>query len=286
LRHITKFFLVIALFQIFVGPVFGDKIDMRLINQVSREDFNFGSFVLHTRTDPKKGYQIKQSEFSFLGEKSLKFTIEKGDCFKKDCDSDRERVEIKAKPKEAIKDREFWYRVAFYVPKETPVMWPMRYSIWQIKVDVEKEFNEKGCEQGRNLVLLYMSIKNNGIALSRHGDSFCKEHRDFFLARHFGPQKDAFGKWIDVTIHVGFYEDPKKGFIKAYIDSSPKRKFYFRGSMYKKGMLKANIRTGIYNTFVSKSPDRGKRELYIDALGSGRDCQEVQTTEFCSNRQN
>ena len=85
-----------------------------------------------------------------------------------------------------------------------------------------------------------------------------------------GPEKDAFGRWIDVTIHVGFYSDPKKGFIKAYVDSSPKRQFYFKGSMYKKGMLKANIRTGIYNTFVSKSPDRGKRELYLDALGSGR----------------
>ena len=281
-----RFLLLIAFFQMLFGPVFGDEIDMNQINQVSREDFNFGSFVIHTRTDPKKKYHIQESDFSFLGKKSLKFTVEKGDCFEEDCGSDRERVEIKAKPKKEIKDREFWYRVAFYIPKETPVMWPTRYSIWQIKVDVEKGFNKKGCEQGRNLVLLYMSIKNNGIALSRHGDSFCNEHRDFFLARHLGPKKDAFGKWIDVTIHAGFYEDPSKGFLKAYIDSSPKPKFYFKGSMYKKGMLKANVRAGIYNTFVSKSPDRGRRELYIDALGSGEICQKVQTDDFCASRQN
>ena len=49
-----RFLLLIAFFQMLFGPAFGDEINMNQINQVSREDFNFGS--LGTQFQKAVGY--------------------------------------------------------------------------------------------------------------------------------------------------------------------------------------------------------------------------------------
>ena len=278
-----KFLLPLAFMFMFTNA-YADKIDMQDINKTASEDFKVNKFRIHDRTNINNGDQIQTSDFSYMGSKSIMFSLYVGQCYKKDCKSDIERAEIKEDKKYSIKNKEFWYRVAFYIPKETELMWPTRYSIWQVKVDVKKGYNRKNCEQGKNLVLLMLNVKQHGISLTRHGDAFCGGHADLIIASHFGQNKEAFGKWIDLTMHVGYYEDPTKGFLKVYINSIPSPAINYKGTMYKKGMIEANVRTGLYNTFVSKTPERGKRELFIDSLGVGNKCKDVQTTNFCIDK--
>ena len=281
-----KFLLPLAFMFMFTNA-YADKIDIRNINKAIKEDNTMPSMKIHGNTNPKNGDQISVSNFSIVGNKSIKFQVAPGQCYDWDCRHDRERAELFSDYVN-VKNKEQWYRVSFYVPKETDVLWPTRYSIWQLMAKVpsntHKREEHKSCNKGKNLVLAMLTIKKQGIAMSRHGDVFCGGHKDYIIARHFGNNKDAFGKWIDLTMHFGFYEDPDKGFMHIYINSIPTPAFTFKGQMYRKDIKHLSMRTGLYNSYVSKSPNRGVRTLFVDNLGLGSKCKDVQTTNFCIDK--
>ena len=255
-------------------------IDIGKINKIINEDGlgAMGEAKIHSRTNPKNGEQITTSDFSFLNEKSIKFQVAEGQCFDEDCKTDRERAEITF-PKKDMKNQEIWFRVAFFIPKETQVMWPMRWSIWQIKADVpsiKEDWKEEGCRTEKNLVLAMINVKKSGVSLTRHGDLFC-EHRDFPLASHY--HKETFGKWHDVIINIKFSANSEEGFMKAYLNG--KRRVNFKGPMYDNEISKINVRTGIYNTFIKERSDRGTRQMHVDALGMGESCEDIADKKTC-----
>ena len=71
-------------------------IDISEINKIINEDGlgAIGEAKIHSRTNPKNGEQITTSDFSLLNKKSIKFQVAEGQCFGKDCKTDRERAEI------------------------------------------------------------------------------------------------------------------------------------------------------------------------------------------------
>ena len=264
---------------------FDSMIDISEINKVIKEDGlgDMGQAKIHGQTNPKNGEQITISDFSFLNNKSVKFQVEKGQCGGKfDCENDRERAELFF-PYQDLRNKEVWLRVAFFIPDTTNLLWPMRWSIFQIMAKVNgktEDWQEEGCRQGKNLVFGMVSIKEKSIAMSRHGDLFC-EHLDFPLIFHLKDKSFAFGKWQDVILHIGFYSNADKGFMKVYANG--KRRVNFKGSMYDEIVDKVSIRTGIYNTLVSKKKDRGKRVMYVDALGMGASCEDVADKSICDD---
>ena len=177
-----------------------------------------------------------------------------------------------------MKNKKVWFRVAFFIPKETQVMWPMRWSIWQIKADVPsiKEDWKEEMSHRKEPCIGNDKCEKNWDLLTRHGDLFC-EHRDFPLASHY--HKETFGKWHDVIINIKFSANSEEGFMKAYLNG--KRRVNFKGPMYDNEISKINIRTGIYNTFVKDRGDRGTRQMHIDALGMGESCEDIADKGTC-----
>ena len=94
-------------------------IDISEINKIINEDGlgAIGEAKIHSRTNPKNGEQITTSDFSFLNEKSIKFQVAEGQCFGKDCKTDRERAEITF-PKKDMKIKKFGLESLFLFQKK------------------------------------------------------------------------------------------------------------------------------------------------------------------------
>ena len=130
-----KNFLRIVLISLLLcGNAFA-KTKFSEVKKALKED-GYGKAIpekFHHLNSPKAINPVSVSDFSILGEKSIRFESNDGECGKEpkwnDCTNDRERAELYYKKKPWKKER--WYRFYVHLPKDYNSIAPAKMSLIQ-----------------------------------------------------------------------------------------------------------------------------------------------------------
>ena len=145
---------------------------------------------------------VSVSDFSILGDKSIRFESNNGECGKEpkwnDCTNDRERTELYYKKKPWKKER--WYRFYIYLPKDYNSIAPAKMSLIQWK------------RHKPSKVLVMFQHMHAGLTFNRNGDSF----KDSYVV--LKSNEDLLGNWTEIIFSTNWHPDPEKGFMKVWID--------------------------------------------------------------------
>ncbi len=134
------------------------------VKKALKED-GYGKAVpekFHHLNSPKAINPVSVSDFSIIGDKSIRFESNDGECWKEpkwnDCTNDRERTELYYKKKPWKKER--WYRFYIYLPKDYNSIAPAKMSLIQWK------------RHKPSKVLVMFQHMHAGLTFNRNGDSF------------------------------------------------------------------------------------------------------------------
>ena len=204
---------------------------------------------VHPRNAKHAINPISLSDFSIIGNKSIRFEQNHGECSPKDCNTDRERVELIY---EEIKWKtERWYRFFIYIPKESSLMAPANMTIMQWK----RLLPNKNAKR----VLIMFRHYFAGLTFNFNGDNF--PDTNIILKRN----EDLIGNWTEVIFNTNWHPDPKKGFAKVWIDGELKVDFKGRMNDQKYGK-ELSFRHGLY---------AGKLDRYRSAFNKEKHPQRV-----------
>ena len=158
-----------------------------------------------------------------------RFEVVGGGCAAEDCDTDRERIELKVSPQNrdtGIGDEQ-WFTWSIYFPEDYVSVAPTQSCFGQ--------FHNKGHQSP-----YYMFIENDGYRIK-------KPSWGGKLSKPLIEDKDLRGKWHTIKIHVKWSSDIKESFFKVWANGELKYEDYdftYTGQPY--------FKYGIYRTSVSK----------------------------------
>ena len=206
------------------------------IKKALKQD-GFGEIIpeeLHPLISPNAKNPISVSGNSIIGDKSIKFEVNNGECGEEpkssDCDTDRERSEIYYSHEKWKKEK--WYKFNIFLPKDYNSIAPAKMSLIQWK------------RHNPSKVLVMFQHTHAGLTFNRNKDSFEDSHiilksNDVLL-----------GQWTEIIFNTNWHPDEDKGFMKVWIDGI--LKIDFKGTSNTSKGEELNLRYGLYASAISR----------------------------------
>ena len=178
---------------------------------------------------------VSVSDFSIVGEKSIRFELNDGECGYEpkwsDCENDRERTELYYKRYPSKAER--WYQFYIFLPKDYNSVAPSKMSLIQWK------------RHKPSKVLVMFQHMHAGLTFNRNGDTF----RDSYVL--LKKNEELLGNWTQIIFNTNWHPDPDKGFMKVWIDGQLKIDFKGISNHPSKGK-EQSLRYGLYNSSMSR----------------------------------
>ena len=271
MKKILIFFLILF-GLILCGNAFA-KTKFSEVKKALKED-GYGKAVpekFHHLNSPKAINPVSVSAFSILGEKSIRFESNDGECGKEpkwnDCTNDRERAELYYKKKPWKKER--WYRFYVHLPKDYNSIAPAKMSLIQWK------------RHKPSKVLVMFQHDHSGLTFNRNGDTF----KDTYIV--LKPNKDLLGSWTEIIFSTNWHLDPEKGFMKVWIDG--KLKVDFKGRSNSKKGKEISLRYGLYSSSMSRykrvfeTETMPQRIVFFDGVKEEKNCEKLLDETKCQS---
>ena len=267
-----KKILIILFGLILCGNAFA-KTKFSEVKKALKED-GYGKAIpekFHHLNSPKAINPVSVSDFSILGEKSIRFESNDGECGKEpkwnDCTNDRERAELYYKKKPWKKER--WYRFYVHLPKDYNSIAPAKMSLIQWK------------RHKPSKVLVMFQHDHSGLTFNRNGDTF----KDTYIV--LKPNKDLLGSWTEIIFSSNWHLDPEKGFMKVWIDGKLKVDFKGRSNSIKGKEL--SLRYGLYSSSMSRykrvfeTETMPQRIVFFDGVKEEKNCEKLLDETKCQS---
>ena len=265
-----KFFFLIIFGLILSSNAFS-KTKFSEVKKALKED-GYGKAIpekFHHLNSPKAINPVSVSDFSIIGEKSIRFESNDGECGKEpkwnDCTNDRERTELYYKKKPWKKER--WYRFYIYLPKDYNSIAPAKMSLIQWK------------RHKPSKVLVMFQHMHAGLTFNRNGDSF----KDSYVV--LKRNEELLGNWTEIIFSTNWHPDPAKGFMKVWIDG--KLKVDFKGVSNTKKGKELSLRYGLYSSFISRykttfqTQTMPQRVIFFDGVKEEKSCEKLIGLDQC-----
>ena len=243
------------------------------VKKALKED-GYGKAVpekFHHLNSPKAINPVSISDFSIIGDKSIRFESNDGECWKEpkwnDCTNDRERTELYYKKKPWKKER--WYRFYIHLPKDYNSIAPAKMSLIQWK------------RHKPSKVLVMFQHDHSGLTFNRNGDTF----KDTYIV--LKPNKDLLGSWTEIIYSTNWHLDPEKGFMKVWIDG--KLKVDFKGRSNNKKGKELSLRYGLYSSSMSRykrvfeTETMPQRIVFFDGVKEEKSCEKLLDETKCQS---
>ncbi len=243
------------------------------VKKALKED-GYGKAVpekFHHLNSPKAINPVSISDFSIIGDKSIRFESNDGECWKEpkwnDCTNDRERTELYYKKKPWKKER--WYRFYIHLPKDYNSIAPAKMSLIQWK------------RHKPSKVLVMFQHDHSGLTFNRNGDTF----KDTYIV--LKPNKDLLGSWTEIIYSTNWHLDPEKGFMKVWIDG--KLKVDFKGRSNNKKGKELSLRYGLYSSSMSRykavfeTDTMPQRIVFFDGVKEEKSCEKLLDETKCQS---
>ena len=263
------FFLII--FGLILSSNAFSKTKFSEVKKALKED-GYGKAIpekFHHLNSPKAINPVSVSDFSIIGEKSIRFESNDGECGKEpkwnDCTNDRERTELYYKKKPWKKER--WYRFYIYLPKDYNSIAPAKMSLIQWK------------RHDPSRVLVMFQHMHAGLTFNRNGDSF----KDSFIV--LKRNEELIGNWTEIIFSTNWHPDPAKGFMKVWIDG--KLKVDFNGVSNTKKGNELSLRYGLYSSSMSRyktafqTQTMPQRVIFFDGVKEEKSCEKLIGLDQC-----
>ena len=263
------FFLII--FGLILSSNAFSKTKFSEVKKALKED-GYGKAIpekFHHLNSPKAINPVSVSDFSIIGEKSIRFESNDGECGKEpkwnDCTNDRERTELYYKKKPWKKER--WYRFYIYLPKDYNSIAPAKMSLIQWK------------RHDPSRVLVMFQHMHAGLTFNRNGDSF----KDSFIV--LKRNEELIGNWTEIIFSTNWHPDPAKGFMKVWIDG--KLKVDFNGVSNTKKGNELSLRYGLYSSSMSRyktafqTQTMPQRVIFFDGVKEEKSCEKLIGSDQC-----
>ena len=225
----------------------------------------------HNLNSPKAINPVSVSDFSIIGENSIRFESNNGECGKEpkwsDCENDRERTELYYKKISWKKER--WYRFYIHLPEDYNSIAPAKMSLIQWK------------RLKPSKVLVMFRHDHSGLTFNRNGDTF----KDTYIV--LKPNKDLLGSWTEIIYSTNWHPDSEKGFMKVWIDG--KLKVDFKGRSNNKKGKELNLRYGLYSSSMSRykrvfeTDIMPQRIVFFDGVKEEKSCEKLLDESKCQS---
>ena len=225
----------------------------------------------HNLNSPKAFNPVSVSDFSIIGDNSIRFESNDGECGKEpkwsDCANDRERTELYYKKISWKKER--WYRFYIYLPEDYNSIAPAKMSLIQWK------------RLKPSKVLVMFQHMHAGLTFNRNGDSF--EDSYVVLKRN----EELLGNWTEIIFSTNWHPDPEKGFMKVWIDG--KLKVDFKGVSNTKKGKELSLRYGLYSSSMSRykttfeTQTMPQRVIFFDGVKEETSCEKLIEENMCQS---
>ena len=243
------------------------------IKKALKQD-GFGEIIpeeLHPLISPNAKNPISVSGNSIIGDKSIKFEVNNGECGEEskssDCDTDRERSEIYYSHEKWKKEK--WYKFNIFLPKDYNSIAPAKMSLIQWK------------RHNPSKVLVMFQHTHAGLTFNRNKDSFEDSHiilksNDVLL-----------GQWTEIIFNTNWHPDEDKGFMKVWIDGI--LKIDFKGTSNTSKGEELNLRYGLYASAISRYKKAFNTEIipqrivYFDGVNAESKCEKLLDKPKCNN---
>ena len=231
---------------------------------LKEDDYGNVRTILNHQLNSRKAINPTSiSDFSIIGEKSIRFELNHGECGREpvwnDCETDRERVEL-VFGKEKWK-KEKWYRFYIFLPEDYNLLDPAFMSLIQWK-----RFKP-------SLVLVHFRHTKDGLIFERHSQTF--EFEAFNLKKN----EELYGNWTEIIFATNWHPDPQKGFMKVWIDG--KLKIDFKGASNTKKGKELSLRYGLYSSSMSRyktvfqQKEMPQRVIFFDGVKEEKNCEKL-----------
>ena len=225
----------------------------------------------HNLNSPKAINPVSVSDFSIIGENSIRFESNNGECGKEpkwsDCENDRERTELYYKKIPWKKER--WYRFYIHLPEDYNSIAPAKMSLIQWK------------RLKPSKVLVMFQHDHSGLTFNRNGDTF----KDTYIV--LKSNKELLGSWTEIIYNTNWHPDSEKGFMKVWIDE--KLKVDFKGRSNNKKGKELNLRYGLYSSKMSRykrvfeTETMPQRIIFFDGVKEEKSCEKLLDETKCQS---
>jgi hypothetical protein len=225
----------------------------------------------HHLNSPKAINPVSVSDFSIIGDNSIRFESNDGECGKEpkwnDCTNDRERTELYYKKKPWKKER--WYRFYIHIPKDYNSIAPAKMSLIQWK------------RHKPSKVLVMFQHMHGGLTFNRNGDSF----KDSYVV--LKRNEELLGNWTEIIFSTNWHPNPEKGFMKVWIDG--KLKVDFKGVSNTKKGKELSLRYGLYSSSMSRfktafeTETMPQRVIFFDGVKEEKSCEKLIDESKCQS---
>ena len=199
---------------------------------------------------------VSVSDFSIVGEKSIRFELRAGDCGKdrdggwSDCKKDRERHELSGRYR--VSKGERWYAWSIYLPKDFKNVQPASTMLAQF-------------HQEKKHVIWMFKNKHGGYWIENYVPEYTVSSTQILTREQMA------GKWNDILVNVN-WSHKDDGFFKVWVNN--KLVNDFKGKTKSKG-VKTYFKFGIYRSKVSTYELMYKKKIptqivYYDEIRAGK----------------
>ena len=268
-----KKFLSLVLFTFFLCTSGYAKTEISDIKKSIKEDRD-GLLKLegfHPLNAPHAINPVSVSDFSIIGKTSIRFESNDGECGQEpnwnDCPNDRERAELNYWDETWKKEK--WYRFYLFLPKDYNSIAPAKMSLIQWK------------RLNPSKVLVIFQHMHAGLTFNRNGETF----PDSYIV--LKSNEELLGNWTEIIFNTNWHPDPKKGFMKVWIDR--KLKVDFKGQANSKDGKRLNLRYGLYSSYMSyykntyNNNTMPQRVAFYDGVKAEKKCRKLLDTKICKD---
>jgi hypothetical protein len=271
--RVMKKFLSIILFAFLLSSSGYSKTEINDIKKSIKEDQD-GLLKLegfHPLNAPHAINPVSVSDFSIIGKTSIRFESNDGECGQEpnwnDCPNDRERAELNYWDETWKKQK--WYRFYLFLPKDYNSIAPAKMSLIQWK------------RLNPSKVLVIFQHMHAGLTFNRNGETF----PDSYIV--LKSNEELLGNWTEIIFNTNWHPDPKKGFMKVWIDR--KLKVDFKGQANSKDGKRLNLRYGLYSSYMSyykntyNNNTMPQRVAFYDGVKAEKKCRKLLDTKICKD---
>ena len=271
--RVMKKFLSIILFAFLLSSSGYSKTEINDIKKSIKEDQD-GLLKLegfHPLNAPHAINPVSVSDFSIIGKTSIRFESNDGECGQEpnwnDCHNDRERAELNYWDETWKKEK--WYRFYLFLPKDYNSIAPAKMSLIQWK------------RLNPSKVLVIFQHMHAGLTFNRNGETF----PDSYIV--LKSNEELLGNWTEIIFNTNWHPDPKKGFMKVWIDR--KLKVDFKGQANSKDGKRLNLRYGLYSSYMSyykntyNNNTMPQRVAFYDGVKAEKKCRKLLDTKICKD---
>jgi len=266
-----KFLLFLTILSLINGTAFS-KTKFSQVKKALKED-KYGRAIpeqFHFLNARHAVNPVSVSDFSIVGEKSIRFELNDGECGYEpkwsDCENDRERTELYYKRYPSKAER--WYQFYIFLPKDYNSVAPSKMSLIQWK------------RHKPSKVLVMFQHMHAGLTFNRNGDTF----RDSYVL--LKKNEELLGNWTQIIFNTNWHPDPEKGFMKVWIDGQLKIDFKGISNHPSKGK-EQSLRYGLYNSSMSRyknifeTKKMPQRIIFFDGVRSEKKCEKLFNKSEC-----